>query len=199
MLDDCTATWKRASSGDVEAQGRLVESFSPLLLAQARFRLGPTFSGDSDAEDLVQDVWLVALPKLERIRPRDGRVTPVLVRYLCRTLLFICNEKLRRAYRGAAKEFDRSGVPHPVTQAVSSAWHRVARNEAVESLRRAMDELSDKQRQVVVLRGFEQWSNQDVARLMDEAPDTVSQMWHRARRNLEACLPAGIWPTDASK
>ena len=75
---------RRATNGDGASLSWVFERFSPLLLSQARFRLGPVLSARIDAEDVVAEAWLTALGKLGDLTPRDGRYTPVLLRFLAK-------------------------------------------------------------------------------------------------------------------
>src|ERR1043165_7489668 len=85
---DLTSVHVRAAlDGDSTSLEGIISHFSPFLLAQARYRLGRHLRGRYDPEDLVQQTWCVALPKLDRIVPRDGRCTPVLLRFLGTVLL----------------------------------------------------------------------------------------------------------------
>ena len=64
---------RRAADGDSESLGWVVARLSPLLLAQADYRLGPVLRSLYDPEDLVNDTWIVALPRLPELPARDGR------------------------------------------------------------------------------------------------------------------------------
>ena len=57
------------------------------------------FEGYIRGEDLVQEVWAVALPRLKDLVPRDDRLTPVLVRFLSQTLLNIYCNLMRKHIR----------------------------------------------------------------------------------------------------
>ena len=52
-----------ACAGDNSSRDRLVERFTPVLLAQARYRLCRPIRG-IEPEDLVQDCWAGAVPEL---------------------------------------------------------------------------------------------------------------------------------------
>jgi len=86
-LPPTTRIVRGAREGDPLALGQMVERFTPWLLVQARYRLGGRLKHLCDPEDLVNDVWAVAFPRLRGLDARDGRYTPVLVRFLSTTLL----------------------------------------------------------------------------------------------------------------
>ena len=64
---------RRAMAGDRSSTDWIVQRLSPLLLAQAEYRLGPALRTEIDPADLVAEAWLVALPKLAELTAREGR------------------------------------------------------------------------------------------------------------------------------
>ena len=78
---------RRAADGDGGSLSWVVSRLSPLLLAQATYRLGSRLRALYEPEDLVNETWAVTLPKLAELPARDGRLTPVLLRFLSTTLL----------------------------------------------------------------------------------------------------------------
>ncbi len=91
---------QRARSGDERSRAWLVARFSPLLRAQARYRLPGGLSRLVDADDLVDEVWMVALPRMAELRERDGRHTPVLLKFLSSTMLNKINNLIAKHLRG---------------------------------------------------------------------------------------------------
>ena len=69
---------RKAVGGDDDSLGWVVTRFSPVLMAQADYRLGAQLRALYDPEDLVADVWAVAIPKLARFRLRCKTSTKVL-------------------------------------------------------------------------------------------------------------------------
>ena len=95
---------RRAREGDLRSVAWLVEKFSPLLLANARYRLGPRLVTIYEPQDVVTDVWMVALPRLGSLSERDARFTPVLVKFLSTTLLFKVNKVIDKHIRRRGHE-----------------------------------------------------------------------------------------------
>ena len=191
---------RRAKDGDGESLAWLVRRLSPLLYAQARLRLGPALRRSIDPDDLVQDVWSVALPALPELEAHEGRETPVLVRFLATTLLYRVNELARRQARRAGE-----GDPPPASEVEppdgSGVVTRFAREEARGAVIQAIDSLDERDRQVVVLRGIEQVSNENAAELLGESANAVSLRYNRALAKLRAKLPASIFdelPSDGN-
>ena len=89
----------RAHDGDEASRAWIVARFSPFLLMQARYRLHGGLRRICTPEDIVDEVWLVTLPRLGDLRPRDGTWKPVLLKFLGTTLLNQVNTLLTRHLR----------------------------------------------------------------------------------------------------
>jgi RNA polymerase sigma-70 factor (ECF subfamily) len=199
-LPETTLHVRRAVEGDPESLSWVVTHFTPLLLAQARYRLSRHLQGRFDPEDLVQRVWLITLPRLKDLVPRDGRFTPVLLRFLSSTLLQDYRNLLAsHASRPPevvpeVNEGDASGAPPaldpPAT--TSSAAAKAVRGERVRQLGKAMEALSDEDREIIVLRGIEQLSYEVIAAKLSVATATLRVRYHRALQRLRKFLPASI-------
>lgn len=194
---------RRSSEGDAQSLAWLVERFTPLLLAQARYRLGRQLRGLYEPEDLVQDAWLAVLPRLADLRPRAGRLTPVLLRFLSSALLHrygtlvqkrIAGEALGRAADAGSGAPGAGGdalasVPADRTGVVTDAIRRESRERVLA----AIDELSESDREILVLRSIEQVSPRAAATLLGLSENTVSVRHHRALARLRAKLPDSVF------
>lgn len=178
---------RQAVDGDVGSLEWLVARLSPLLLAHAHYRLG-RLAKQYDPQDIVQDAWLTTLPRLGDLTPRNGRLTPVLLRFLSTVVVNrVRNIFYDRARRGDAESpsqviADRSGV---VTQAL--------RAERVATVQAAIDELAPADREVMLLRGVEQVSAQAAAVLLGVSVDAVNKRYQRALARLRERLPGSAF------
>lgn len=193
-IDLTTLRVREAAEGKEESLEWLVARFSPLLLAQVTHRLGPALRRTYDPEDVVQEVWAVALPRLSGLSPRDGRLTPVVLRFLCTTVLYQVSNLLKRhIQKGSPKPGEDFGVAFSQLPAPTSlAIGRAMRSEKEQALRTAIDALQDVDRQVVILRGIEQNSVQEVASILGLKPNSVTVKYRRALEKLRARLPGSI-------
>lgn len=192
---------RAARGGDQDSLGRLVSRLTPLLMAQAEYRLGRQLRRHLDPEDLVADVWAVSLPRLATLAAPDGREVPVLLRFLGTTLVYRVNNLARKLLRADAAlaetdlaESDRSeaflpGVPDEVSGVVTRAIAAERRSQVAV----ALDELDPIDRQVVVLRGVEQCPSEVAGALMGMSANTVSHRYRRALEKLRARLPASVF------
>jgi RNA polymerase sigma-70 factor (ECF subfamily) len=187
---------RRAVGGERESLDWIVARFSPLLLAQAGHRLRGALRGVIEPEDLVQDVWVRTLPNLAGLRPRDGRLTPVVVKFLGTALLNRLNSLLQKrlegAYGGSAAPAGPEGPFEPPDDG-TRALTRIVLAERASAVRAAIEELPEDDRAVVVLRGIEQNPVQEVAALVGMLPNTVTVKYRRALEKLRAKLPGSIF------
>lgn len=190
---------ERACAGDAPSRSQVVERITPLLLAQARARLRQPVPG-AEPEDLVQDTWAHALPKLRELTPSDGKWTPMLLRFLSVILLRRINDQLRVALRRRGGLVGRGGddpshadplqaIPAEVTGVVT----RLARSQQQCAVQQALAELPDDERQVVVLRGIEQLPNGEVARMLGIDDSSVTRRFQKALERLRVRLPGSVF------
>jgi RNA polymerase sigma factor (sigma-70 family) len=188
---------RRAKTGDADSLAWLARRLSPLLLAQARYRLGPALRRSVDPEDLVNDVWAVALPALAQLEARQGRETPVLLRFLATTLLYRVNELARRHVRRHGQRSRGMESADGCSQLAASdslgVVTRAAREETRGTIVTAIETLDERDREVVVLRGVEQLANDRVAELLGETPNAVSLRYNRALAKLRERLPGTVF------
>lgn len=160
--DDLTTVQvARARRGDVASVESLVRRFTPVLRTQAAYRLR-ALGQEVDPEDLIQDVWVATLPRLPELTPRDGRVTPVLVKFLAATLRHKVYQILDARVRMRRVEPDTrewSGL----ADTTLATLDRVVREERDAAVHGALDTLSPDERELVVLRGIEQNSYDAIA------------------------------------
>ena len=178
----------------------MVAHFTPLLMVQARYRIGATLLAVVDAEDVVAEAWLVALRRLRDLVQEDGRQTPRLLAFLSTTIVHIINHRLEKhlRHKRVTQEWlplsgSESGDPidrqaADITGAVTHAF----RGELSALIEAALSKLQDKDRQVVILRGIEGLSNNDAAEVLGEHPDSISHRYRRALVKLRERLPSSI-------
>lgn len=182
----------RGEGADVEW---VVARFTPLLLAQARYRMGQKLLASHDPEDVVSEVWATTLPRLAQLEQREGRATPVLVRFLSTAVLHQVNNLFRKRLVSPASDEDGptarlvNGVEHPTRGPLT----RVVRAEGRSLVTTALEELDERDREVIVLRVIEQHSNQDAAAMLGLKPNTAAQIYRRALAKLRAKLAGSVF------
>jgi RNA polymerase sigma factor (sigma-70 family) len=185
-----------ALHGDERSWSWIVSHLSPLLEMQASYRLPATVRRYCDPKDLVNDAWMIAFSRMGDLRPRNGRFTPVLLRFLSSTLLRRVNDlirtHIRRTRLGGPAAGLKSSLERNIEAQATSILGRAARSEARHRLAESLDELSAEEREVVVLLGIEQLANKEVAKMLGVQPSTLSMRYQRAREKLRRFLPDDI-------
>lgn len=188
----------RAADGDRESLSWLLARFTPLLLSQAHYRLGTNLRRVYDPEDLVNDVWAIALPRLSGLPMRDGRLTPVVLKFLSTTLLYRFNTIARKRIHGATSpnEASPSTPGDPMDDVVAETRGvvtRVIESETRREVTDAIAALDDTDREILILRGMEQNPIPFIASKLAITENAVYARYHRALKKLRQELRESVF------
>lgn len=164
--------------------------FSPLLLAQAHYRLGRDSLAGCTPEDIVQETWAIALPKLPSLDFQD-RTTPIAMKFLSTIVL----HRVQRHLRAKIRESTLVGN-HPLSELADEAQGMLTsaiRRETVNEVLDALERLPELDRDIIVLRLIEQRSGDEVARQLDLSRGAVYVRQHRAVAELRQRLPESLF------
>ena len=190
---DTEAHVVRAVDGDAGSMDWLVERLTPLLLAQARMRIGKQLRVVIDEHDLVQEVWAIALPRVPTLREREDLNASMLVAFLARTLIYRCNDLVRKHIVGKPRSARSSdGMLARLPARHSGAVTRAVRHETRDLVQQAIAKLADQDRDVVVMRGIERNPVTEIAAVMGLSENLVSVRYRRALERLRGLLPAEV-------
>jgi RNA polymerase sigma-70 factor (ECF subfamily) len=181
---------RRAQNGDRQAQAVLIEHHQDGVYRLA-FRL--TRGEPVAAEDLAQEGLLRALKSLPRFRGEAGFGTwlhRIVVNLHLNQTASLASRARRRTVSispGSARDGE-----HPATVEVEDPGRgpadQVRHHEEIERLGRALDELEEDRRVVVVLRDLEGRSYQDIAEELEIPVGTVRSRLFRAREDLRELM-----------
>jgi len=183
---------QRAVLGDAPSLEWVVGRLSPLLRAQAAYRLGADLRTFYEPDDLVQEAWLTMLPRLSTLQPRDGRYTPVLLKFLATSLVHRIRNLVRKHLTSRSMASDPQAAEAVVADA-SGAVTQALRREQHDEVRRCLDELAPPDREILVLRGIEQHSIKTSAVLLGVGEEAVAKRYLRALTRLRARLPRSVF------
>lgn len=174
-----------AAAGDQKAAAALVDRLGPKLLA---FCLRLTGGNRAEAEDIVQEAFLRLWRKAS---DWDAGGAAKLSTWLGRVSANLAIDRKRRAARSAPLD-DTIEIadPEPGVEA------RMIASDRRTALTAALDALPDRQRQAVVLRHIEGYSNPDIAAMMGTGVEAVESLISRGKRKLAALLD-GLKNDDA--
>lgn len=182
-----------------EAVGRLWERHREPLKRMIQFRLDPMLGRRVDASDVVQEVLLKADQRLGDYLRNPTIPFSLWLRQIARDHVIDEHRRHRVAARRSldreqslvAAEFaDRSSLllmaelrdPNPTPAADA------LRRELERRFRDALKQLGDDDREIILLRHFEQLSNGDVARSLGLSEAAAGMRHLRALRKLRAIL-----------
>ncbi len=138
---------------------------------------------EDEAADAVQDACLRALRFIDGFRGGDGRV------WLLAIVRNACYSRLKRGARRAMEtEFDDE-IHSPETEAANPE-DLLERSRDSETLGRALEELPEEFREVVVMRELEGMAYKEIAEVAGVPIGTVMSRLARARKRLQQTLTA---------
>lgn len=177
----------RLQSGDPAAFESVVREHTGWMLAVAN-RITKC---EADAADCVQEAFSIAVRKIAGF---EGRST--LKTWLHRVVVNQALMKLRQRSRRQEQSidelmpaFDDNGfLIGPVEVTSKTAEELLSKKEVAISVRRAIDELPDSYRIIIVLRDIEELSTIETARFLEIEEGAVRTRLHRARNALKKKL-----------
>ncbi len=152
---------------------------------QALYNFGLKMCGQSsDAEDIVQDTFLNVFKYIQ-----DFRYETKFKNWLYRIATSACIKKRRRSKFAPERELsleeflpaDESAVEHEVPPWAALPLERLLNEELGRVLRKAILELPENYRVVLVLRDIEDFSTEEAAQILGITPSNVKVRLHRAR------------------
>lgn len=173
---------RRACAGDGAAFGGLVERYMRAAYAVALSVTGR----HEDAEDAAQEAFMVALERIEECRSPDRFAgwLMTIVRNRSRNLV------RREVLRGTDEVPDGASAKGPTPERAAEQI------ELEERLSKALGELPEVQREIVLLHDLEGWKHREIAERLEIPSGTVRSHLHFARKALQKDLSLSEHRTD---
>jgi RNA polymerase sigma-70 factor, ECF subfamily len=173
-----------AMAGDREAVGRLLTIIRPLVVRYCRARLGAPDRSSASADDVAQEVCLAVLTALPGYRVQGK---PFLA-----FVYGIAAHKVIDAHRASARNRSEPVAEVPDAMEVSDGpEQRALRVELSGEMGRLLEQLPDKQREILVLRVVVGLSAEETAEAVGSTPGAVRVAQHRALARLRKNMPEG--------
>ena len=198
---------KAAEQGDGEAVGRLLERHRESLRRAIHLRLDRAIQRRVDASDVVQEVLLEASRRLPEYLKNPAMPFPLWLRAMARDRLIDAHRRHQVAERRAIEReqrlelaafLDRSSIDlaadlrdRELTPAAAAI-----RRELERRFHAALEQLDPEDREILIMRYFEQLSNQEIAQLLCVSEPAAGMRHLRALRRLRALLAES--PSQAS-
>ena len=209
QADDLLAA---AVAGDQCALAALVDRLRGRLEQIVKLRLDRRLQGRVDPADVVQETTLAVLRKFGEYAAKDPKL-PFFLWVRLETLQklvdvhrFHLGAKLRSA--GLEISLHRGGLP-PVTSVslaeqllgrLSTASHAAMRAELKIRVEGALNSMDESDREMLVLRHFEELSNSEAAEVLGISPTAACNRYVRALKRLKTVFEGspggleGFWP-----
>jgi RNA polymerase sigma-70 factor (ECF subfamily) len=198
----------RVRSGESGAVDDLLTAHREPLRRMIGLRLDPALAARLDASDVVQDVLLEAHRRLSDYLRNPVMPFQLWLRHIAQDHIIDAHRKHRQAQRRSldrerplahARLDDQSSLDlagQLLDQEMTPASAAI-RHELQKRLDRAVDELDEDDREIIVMRHGEQLSNQDVAAALGLSEAAASMRYLRAVRRLRAALLPGEKAAEA--
>ena len=180
------------------ALAELYAGSQPRLERILRFRIDPRIRRRIESADVLQETWLTASRRLSEYLQQPTVSPFVWLRQLVLQSLVDMHRHEFRQRRDAGRELHLA-VAGPVGDTSlsmaelllaqqTSPSGRLVREEEVQQLQKALNTLSELDREVLALRHFEQLSNQQTAEVLELTPTAASNRYVRAAARLAEIL-----------
>lgn len=188
-----------AKEGSEEAIGKLLDRHRDALRRMVQMRLDRRIQRRVDVSDIVQDVLFEANRRLSKYLQEPKMPFHLWLRHMARDRIIDAHRRHRAsAKRSVDREkplmspanVDRSTMEiaaqlcdPSITPAAAATMHELARRFAG-----AIDELEERDREVLLMRHFEHLTNQEVAQALSLTEPAASMRYLRALRRLRALI-----------
>jgi RNA polymerase sigma-70 factor, ECF subfamily len=139
----------------------------------------------AEAEDLVQETYVRAIPAVGRLRP-ESNIKAWLFKILRN--IWLNQLRKRRSDPQMVQTDTEGGSVDNLVNPGKDSYEIYAGKVEVWRVRTAIEQLSLEFREVILLREFEELSYQEIASLLDCPPGTVMSRLARARSKLRVLL-----------
>lgn len=177
-------------AGDAGAFDQLVVRWDRKIRGAAYRVLG----SDDEAREVSQEAFLKAFRNLQTFK-REARFSS----WLYQIALNLCRDRLRRRRGRQFVSLDAVAEVAPARlRAEPSALELVESRDLARAIAAAVDGLPEEQREVVVLKEYEELTFPEVAEVLGIPVSTVKTRLYRALTQLRARLESrGIGPSEA--
>ena len=187
----------RAARGDRTAFEELFARHRPRLARAVALRLDRRLAARVDASDVVQEACLEAFRRLPDYLRRPDLPLDMWLLWLAREQVLMTHRKhLLADKRAVGREVaplpadSSSAVVRSLAGGGASPSGLAAAAELAEKLRQALGRLDDDERELILMRHFEQLSNRDVAKVLGIHDAAASKRYVRALEHLRGILLA---------
>lgn len=202
---------ERAVNGDQQAWTELIEACHARLRRMVAVRIDPRLHGRIDPSDVIQEAYLDASRRLTEYRDQPELPFYLWLRFLVEQRVAEQHRRhLGAAARDAGREISihRRGLPRGSTAALAaqlfaklpSPSQAAIRAERRLRLQEALNTINADDREVILLRNYEQLTNGETAKVLGLDKSAASKRYIRALFRLKELLVSfGFDPLEEDK
>ncbi len=194
---------RQSRAGEQTLFGELLIQYRDRLKCAVALRMDKRLYGRVDPSDIVQEAHMEASQRLDEFLQQPSVPFFVWLRFITMQKLAVVHRrhlhtKARDASREVSLDFvldnsSSAGPPAQLATPLASPSERTLRDERLAQLEAALSQMEPIDREVIVLRHFEEMSNLEVSHVLQISPPAVSQRMRRAlihlREHLEEMFP----------
>ena len=198
---------EQAAEGDKKAWGALLTRHEERMRRMVTFRLDQRLQGRIDPSDVIQEVYLEASKHLPEYLRQPSMPFFLWLRGITgHKLLELHRHHLGTQMRGAGQEVSlyRGSLPATTSAALAAQLlgqitrpsEAAIRAEVKIRLQEALNSMDPLDREVLVLRHFEQLSTAEAAQVLGIKEKAAGKRYLRALKRLKeilASMPGGLW------
>jgi len=184
--DETAQLFLRARGGSDPALEALLQRCAGKLMPLIRLRMGRLLRSQMESRDILQSVLLKSFRKLQQVEEPAALMSWLsrVAENEIRDAVDYQQRGQRDARRRVPLDDEADAVPAPVRQALS----QVIVNEQTERLERALESLSDAQREMIILRKLEELTFPAIAQRLGKTDDACRMMFARAMTALTLAM-----------
>jgi len=172
---------REIKDGNVQLYSLLIERYERKILAFI-FHMLKSSNLESMAEDLCQETFYKAYRSLQTFREVEASFSTWLYTIARNTVLSeLRKQKMQQV------SLEDSGI-QPQVSADSQPEHSILRHEKVSMVRKAINNLPEKQRSALILREYYQLDYQEIASILGQTVSSVKSLLFRARASVKMQL-----------
>ncbi len=189
----------RLRDGDEQELAELFSRFRPRLKQMVEFRMDHRLRGRVDASDVLQEAYLDVRQRLRHFLGNPEQSFYIWLRYVTMQRLIDTHRRhLAAKMRDAGQEVHIDRLAWNATSSVSmAAWfvgqltspsQMAMRAELLGQLEDALESMEPIDREILVLRHFEELRNSEIAEVLHISPAAASNRYVRALSRLGTIL-----------
>lgn len=169
---------REIKDGNTQLYSQLIDRYERKILAFI-FNMLKSARMEMMAEDLCQETFYKAFRSLQTFREVEASFSTWLYTIARNTVL----SELRKQ-KNVKISLEQSGYV-PQASAESMPEQTMLRNEKVQMVRKAINNLPEKQRSALILREYDQLDYQEIANILGQTVSSVKSLLFRARASVK--------------